>query len=272
MHHRSAENASSSSYWRMFILRFLFVFWVLSFGISTQGCFILRPVTGTSIDLHQLQKAREASVLEVRYDGASRLAHRLNNGDLIDNADLTFYFSESLLNTAAAQLDGVTGWIDSLNSYSIRSIRVKLFNGSAIATVAMAAYNHEYDVDIDLLMDCALTFSVDSGKFYAKLEPFNVVPTVHAAGLISSVEGIIEDIVTMKLSTLNENLPPIRFPVDFNNQFPVQSNYAEVRTGMNMNLTTPAHVVRYNLSLKEVLIFKEKLFIALNVRKAGAGK
>ena len=269
---RQTENTSPVHNGQMFVLRSFFVIWILFFGFFTSGCFIVRPIAGANIDHHQLQKAREARVLEVRHDGAEQLSRRLDNGDAIENADLSFYFSESLLNKAAAQLDSVTGWIDSLTSYSIRSIRVKLYNGSAIATVSMAAYNHDYDVDVDLLMDCLLLFSIDNGKFYARLEPFNVVPTVKASGMISSVEGIIEDIVTMRLSTLGDNLPPIQFPVDFNNQFPVQANYVEVRTGMNMNITTPAQVLQYNLSLKEVLIFKEKLFLALNVKKAGVKK
>lgn len=272
MNIRQAENRSPADNRGMLVLRSFFVIWILFIGISSPGCFIIRPIAGATIDHHRLQKAREARVLEVRHDGAQRLSRRLENGDPIENADLTFYFSESLLNKAAAQLDSVTGWIDSLTSYSIRSIRVKLYNGSAIATVSMAAYNHNYDVDVDLIMDCLLLFSIDNGKFYARLEPFNVVPTVKATGMISSVEGIIEDIVTMRLSTLSDNLPPIQFPVDFNNQFPVQANYVEVRTGMNMNITTPAQVLQYNLSLKEVLIFKEKLFVALNVKKAGVKK
>jgi hypothetical protein len=248
------------------------VFYVLLAGFIFQGCFILRPFAGANIDIEQLQKAREAKVMEIRLEGAQRLTQRLANGDSISNADLSFYFSEALLNKASSQLDSTTGWLDSLTSYSIKSIRVKLYNGSAIATISMAAYSHQYDVDVNLLMDCILLFKVDSGKFYAKLEPFNVVPNVKASGMIASLEGIIQDIVTMKLSTLSDNLPPIQFPVDFNNQFPVQGNSVQVRTGVNMNITTPPQVLKYSLALKEVLIFKEKLFLALNVKKVGVGK
>ena len=236
------------------------------------GCFILRPIAGANIDIDQLQKAREAKMMEVRYDGAQRLQQRLSGGDDIHNADVTFYFTERLLNKAASQLDSTTGWLDSLTSYSIRNIRVQLYHGSAIATVSMAAYNHEYDVDVHLLLDCILTFKIDSGKFFATLEPFNVVPNIKAAGMISSLDGIIQDIVTMKLSSLNDNLPPIQFPVDFNNQFPVASNTVHVRTGMNMDISTPPQTLKYSLALKEVLIFREKLFIAMNVRKVGVGK
>ncbi|MBP6673498.1 MAG: hypothetical protein KA247_10130, partial [Bacteroidetes bacterium] len=171
-----------------------------------------------------------------------------------------------------SQLDSTSGWIDSLTSYSIRNIRVKLYNGSAIATISMAAFNHEYDVDVNLLMDCILAFKIDSGKFFAMLEPFNVVPNVKATGMISALEGIIEDIVTMKLSSLSEQLPPIQFPVDFNNQFPVQGTSVQVRSGMNMNIITPPHTLKYSLALKEVQIFKEKLFLAMNIRKVGVSK
>lgn len=253
-------------------LRFLLSgVWILAFGISLQGCFIVRPITGADFNLEQLQKAREAKMLQVRLEGADRLTHRMANGDSIANADMTFYFSEALLNKAASQLDSTTGWLDSLTSYSIRTIRIKLYNGSAIATISMAAFSHQYDVDVNLLMDCILVFSIDSGKFYATLEPFNVVPNVKASGMIASLEGIIGDMVTMKLSTLSDNLPPIQFPVDFNNQFPIQANNVQIRTGLNMDISTPPHTLHYSLSLKEVLIFKGKLFVAMNVTKVGVG-
>ncbi|HAP35080.1 MAG TPA: hypothetical protein DCQ28_03735, partial [Bacteroidetes bacterium] len=133
-------------------------------------------------------------------------------------------------------------------------------------------YNHEYDVDVNLLMDCVLSFKIDSGKFYATLEPFNVVPNVKAGGMIGQFDGIIRDIVTVQLSTLSEHLPPIQFPVDFNNQFPVQANSVQIRAGLNMDISTPAHTLKYFLALKEVLIFKEKLFLAMNVKKVGVAK
>jgi len=239
------------------------------FGSSAPGCFILRPFAGADVDLDQLHAARDAKMLLVRRDGAERLLRRLDVGDTIVNADISFYFSEALLNKAASQLDSTTGWLDSLTSYNIKSIRVVLFNGSAIATIAMAAYNHQYDVDVGLLMDCILAFKIEEGKFFATLEPFNVVPTVTATGMISSFEGIIQDIVTMRLSTLSDNLPPIQFPVDFNNQFPVQGSMVRVRSGINLDITTPPQTLKYSLALKEVLIFKGKLFVAMNVKKAG---
>ncbi len=246
-----------------------FAFFILQSSLLFHGCFIARPFAGATVDIEQLQKAREVKVLEIRKEGAERLSRRMATGDSLANADLTFYFSEALLNKAASQLDSTTGWIDSLTSYTIRNIRVKLYNGSAIATVSMAAFNHEYDVDVHLLMDCILAFKIDSGKFFATLEPFNVVPNVKASGMISALEGIIEDIVTMKLSTLSEQLPPIQFPVDFHNQFPVQGTSVQVRNGMNMNITTPPQTLKYSLVLKEVQIFKEKLFLAMNIRKVG---
>lgn len=241
-------------------------------GISFQGCFIVRPFAGANIDIEQLQKAREAKVLQIRLDGAQRLAVRMAGGDSVSNADMTFFFSEALLNKAASQLDSTTGWLDSLTSYNIRSIRVKLYNGSAIATINLNAFNHEYDVNVNLLLDCIMAFGIDSGKFYATLEPFNVVPNVKASGMIASLEGIIQDIVTMKLSSLSDNLPPIRFPVDFNNEFPVQGNTVHVRSGLNLDITTPAHSLKYSLALKEVLIFHQKLFVAMNLKSVGVGK
>lgn len=244
----------------------------LVLGTALQGCFIVRPFAGADVNIAQLQKAREATVLQVRLNGARRLSDRMANGDPVENADMTFSFSEALLNKAASQLDSTNGWLDSLTSYSIKSIRVKLYNGSAIATIAMTAHSHQYNVKVNVLMDCLLAFSVDSGAFSATLEPFNVVPNVKAKGITAALEGIIQDVVTAKLSTISDNLPPIRFPVDFTNQFPVQASSVRIRTGLNMNISTPAHTLQYSLELKEVLIFKERLFVAMNVKHAGVAK
>ena len=281
MENRFRKDAHTVPHIRMQTSFFIIALFIINSSLLLTGCFILRPVAGANVDIEQLQKAREAKMLEIRLAGAQRLSQRLANGDSISNADLTFYFSEALLNKASSQLDGSTGWLDSLTSYTIRSIRVKLYNGSSIATLSLAAFNHEYDVDVNLLMDCVLSFNVDTarltgavgqGTFYATLEPFNVVPNVKAGGMIGQFDGIIQDIVTLKLSTLSEHLPPIQFPVDFNNQFPVQANSVQIRTGMNMNVSTPAHILKYSLALKEVLIFKEKLFLALNVKNVGVGR
>ncbi|MDP1675528.1 MAG: hypothetical protein Q8L88_01590 [Bacteroidota bacterium] len=272
MNKRLQKDAHTSALIRMQVSFFIVVSCIINYSLLFNGCFILRPVAGANVDFEQLQKAREAKVLDVRLAGAQRLSQRLANGDSVSNADLTFYFSEALLNKASSQLDGATGWIDSLTSYTIHNIRVKLYNGSSIATVSLSAFNHEYDVDVNLLMDCVLSFKIDSAKFYATLEPFNVVPNVKAGGMIGQFDGIIRDVVTLKLSTLSDNLPPIQFPVDFNNQFPVQANSVQIRAGLNMDISTPAHTLKYFLALKEVLIFKEKLFLAMNVKKVGVGK
>lgn len=272
MNNNKTENPLPMEHGQRNILRFSFSASLLFIGISLSGCFILRPFTGADVDFDQLQMAREARVMQVRYDGAEHLSNRLANGDSIGDADVSFFFSEDLLNKAASQLDHTTGWLDSLTSYNIKSIRIKLYGGSAIATVSMAVYHHGYDVDVNLLMDCILIFKVDSEKFYATLEPFNVVPTVKAVGMFSSFEGIIRDVVTMKLSSLSENLPPIQFPVDFENQFPVQAGMVQIREGINMDISTPPQSIGYSLVLKEVLIFQENLYLALNVKKVGVGR
>ncbi len=269
---KSFNGAQTRSPFRVLAPFFISAFLILHASMLFQGCFIVRPFAGANINIEQLQKAREAKVLQIRKEGAQRLTERMAKGDSLSNADLTFYFSEALLNKAASQLDSTSGWLDSLTTYSIKNIRVKLYHGSAIATISLAAFNHQYDVDVNLLMDCILAFKIDSGRFYARLEPFNVVPNVKAAGMISTLSGIIEDIVTMKLSSMSDQLPPIQFPVDFNNQFPVQGTVVQVRSGMNMNIITPPQTLKYSLVLKEVQIFREKLFLAMNIRKVGVVK
>ncbi|MDD8017118.1 MAG: hypothetical protein PHP42_01970 [Bacteroidota bacterium] len=247
---------------------------VVCTSILFDGCFIIRPVAGASFDREQIQKAREAKTLEIKLQSAQHLQQRLSNGVPFDNADISFYFNQEMLNKAASQLDSTTGWLDSLNSYFIRNIRVTLNNGSAIATMSLAVYNYEYDVNVNLLVDCLLSFKVDNnvasngqGKLYAQFEPFTIVPNVSAGGLLSTMENVISDIVELKLSEMSQLFPPIELPIDFSNQFPIQTNTVTVRTGINMDVTIPGQMIQYGLQLKEVLIFKNTMFVALNVTK-----
>ena len=229
------------------------------------GCFVLKSVTGTNIDIEELSKAREVKVAKLKYDGISKLNSRLQNNDPIENADLIFYFSESLLNKTASQLDSVKGWVDSLNSYSIKNIRVKINDGSALGIISVNVFNLKYNVSVDLLIDCVISFKIDSNKLFLHFEPFNIIPFVEASGLISIVEDVIADILTVKLSNLNEQLPLFQIPIDFNNQFNIIENKIAVRNIMNMDILIPQHQLKYAIQLKEVLLFKEKVLVAFNI-------
>ncbi len=259
---------------RQLRLRPFFWIFLLTLGTASSGCFIIRSAAGASFDHEQIQKAREAKTLEIKLQSAQHLQQRLSSNIPFDNADISFYFNQEMLNKAASQLDSTAGWLDSLNSYLIRSIRVTLNNGSAIATLSLAVHNYEYDVNVNLLVDCLLSFKVENnsaapgqGKLYAQFEPFTIVPNVSAGGLLFTMENVIGDIVELKLSEMSELFPPIELPIDFSNQFLIQRNTVNVRTGINMDVVIPGQMIEYSLQLKEVLIFKNTMFVALNVTK-----
>ncbi len=244
---------------------FLFAFTIL---LASSGCFILRPAAGASYDKEQVQKAREAKMMEVKLQAAQRLQTRLADNKPIENSDFTFYFNQELFNKAAAQLDGTIGWLDSLNSYFIRSIRVTLNNGSAVATFNLAVFNHQHNVNVDMLMDCLLDFSVENGKLYARFEPFSISPVVSASGVAGILNDIIADIIELKISEMSQKFPPIEMPIDFENKFPIPQNSLSVRSGINMDISIPGATLAYGLQVKEILIFHNAVVVGMNLTKA----
>lgn len=257
---------------KFFNFRYSFFLIVFCSPTFFTGCFILRPATGANFDKEQIAKAREAKLLDIRLQAVQRLRERLLSGKPIDNADFSFFFNQEMLNNAASQIDSTTGWLDSLNSYFIRSIRITLNNGSAIASLNLAVYNYQYDVDVDLVVDCLLDFSVENGKLRARFEPFTIVPSVSAGGILSTVSGVLEDLVELKLSEISRTFPPIELPINFANALPLPEHTASIRTGINMDVRIPSQTIYYSLQLKEVLIFKTVLFVALNLKDVSVGQ
>lgn len=234
-----------------------------------QGCFIARSAVGANFDAEQLDEARNTSVLETRISAAEQLAERLSKGNQPDDADMSLIFSQEMVNKAAKQFDSATGWIDANTSFIIKNSSVVLRNGSAIASLSLLAHNSEHNVDVDLVMDCLLALSMQNGKLIAKLEPFNIAPKARAGGFLSSLEDVIADIVKVKIATMGDYLPPMEFPVDFDNQVPLQESSVTIRNNVNMNIKQPARTIEYALQLKEVLFFDGKMLVSMNLAKIG---
>ena len=251
---------------------FLLSLFIINYSLVVQGCFILRPAAGASYDKEQVQKAREAKMMEVKLQAAQRLQLRLAENKPIENSDFTFYFNQELFNKAAAQLDSTNGWLDSLNSFFIRNIRVTLNNGSAIATFNIAVFNHQHNVNVDMLMDCLLDFSVENGKLYARFEPFSISPVVTAAGVVGILNTIIADIIELKISEMSQQFPPIEMPIDFENKFPIPQNTFSIRSGINMDVAIPGQTLSYSLQLKEILILHNAVVVGMNLTKVSAEK
>lgn len=231
------------------------------------GCGLVRTLAGADIDLEQLAKAREAAVLQQRWMASARLAQRLAKHDDIEDADIVCYLSEDAVNRAAAQLVSTRGWIDPDTRYVIRGVTVRLYNGSAMATLSLEAHNTRYDVRVNLAMDCLLSLGFEKVELVAELTPFQVSPDVSTGALLSSASDIIRDMIEIKLSNLGKEFPPIRFPVDFAKSMPVEGGAFAVRDKLNMDVRTPNRVLLYTLSVKEILIFERKAMISFNIPK-----
>ena len=238
---------------------------LLVFTAHLCGCSAIRTLAGADVDLHQLAKAREAAVLEKRWQASAQLAQRLSKGGGVGNADVLCYLSENAVNKAAAQLVLTTGWIDPVTSYVIKDVSVRLYNGSALAALSLDALNSTYDVRVDLMMDCLLTFGFERGELFAELTPFQIAPGVSTGALLSSASDIIRDIVEIRLSNLKKEFPPVRFPVDFAKAVPIHGGFFMIRDRMNMNIQTPQRVLQYTLSLKDILIFEKKALLSFTI-------
>lgn len=248
------------------------IFLLAALSVFSSGCFILRPVAGANYDKEQVAKAREAKMYEVRLEAARRLQQRLASNQPIENSDFTFSFNQEMFNTVASQLDQTTGWIDSLNSFFIRSIRIALNNGSAIATLDLSVFNHQHNVNVDMLADCLLDFSVENGKLYARFEPFSLSPSVSASGAAGILNDIIADLIALKISEMSRQLPTIEMPIDFENQFPIPQNSFSLRSGINTDIVVSGKTIAYALQLKEILILKNAVMVGMNLTKVSAAQ
>lgn len=236
-------------------------------SIILQSCGIIKKIAGADIDPLQFDKAREAKVLEVQFLAATTLAKRLNEGKPLDNADINFYLSESFLNKIAQQYDSTEGWLDPSTSYKILNSKISLYNGSAIATLTMFAHNTSYNVDVMLSMDCLVTFKMLKNELEMSLEPFNISPIADAKGLLGGTDEIIENLIKINLANLSKNFPPLKIPLSFNNDFLLAKASINIKDKINMNVSYNDYPIKFNLKLDEILIFKDKVFVAMSIDK-----
>lgn len=231
-----------------------------------QGCTVVRTISGTDIDPERFAKAREAAVVDMRTRSALALSERLANGTPLDSADTGMFLSERLVNDAARQMIGGRGWIDPGTPYRIDSLWIRLHPGSALATLRLAVRSETYGVDIDLLMDCLLTFRMDRGELAADFEPFNISPVVSAGGLLASADELIRDLVKVKLARMREELPPMRFPVEFTNQIAIERSRTEVKGKPRLVIDFPRRVINSSVQLREILVFDGSVYLSFALR------
>ncbi|MBL0174194.1 MAG: hypothetical protein IPP94_02830 [Ignavibacteria bacterium] len=240
---------------------------VCVFVVSAGGCSVVRTFAGANIDAERFEKAREAAMWRVRGDAAATLATRLASGP-VDDADIFVTLSDALVNKAAKQVIGCQGWIDASTDYTITSVDVSLTNGAAIASLGLIARSTAWSVDVKLMMDCVLTFSMEKDALVSRLEPFNIAPDVRAGGMLTGMGDIIRDVIKVKVSRLGQDLPPMTYPVDVTNTLPIAAARIPIRGPVNLTLDSPARLMSVRLRMKEVLIFDKKAVLALNLAQA----
>lgn len=239
----------------------------ISFIFILSGCSVLRTITGSDIDPDRFDKARQARMLEVRQQAALHLAERLISGDPVDNGDVTLYINQEGVGKFVQQYIGTNGWIDSHTRYIIRNATVQLFNGSAIMSLDLFVHSDKYSTDVELVMDCILSFRIVNDELEALVEPFNISPKVTAEGVLSHFEDILADIIKVRLARLSKDIPPIRFPIDYSSSIPMESVNTSIRTKVNMSIQSPRRLINSRFILKEVLVFNRCIVISMDINK-----
>lgn len=232
------------------------------------SCSVIKKIAGADIDPVQFEKAREAKMLEIKLIAASNIAKRLNEGNPLENSDITFYLSEDFINKIARQYDSTEGWLDPSTNYKILSTKITLHNGSSIATLTMLAHNNSYNVDVYLSMDCIVAFKLQKNELEMTLEPFNIAPIANAKGLLGGTDEIIENLIKINLANLSKNFPPLKIPLSFSNEFLLPKTNLEIKDKVNMIVSYNDYLIKYNLKLNEILIFRGKVFVAMSIEKA----
>lgn len=204
-------------------------------------------------------------MLQLKAQSASKLAERLNNSEPIDNADIILYLDEKFISTIARQYEATSGWLDESTNYIVKKAQIKLYNGSANATLSLMANNITHNITVDLNLDCIFSIQDANGSLFARLEPYNIYPTVTASGLLASSEEIIENLVKINLAELGKNFKDIIIPLDFNNTLTLPGKAFKVKDKINLIATNSERTINYSLKIKEILIFDGKILIAINL-------
>jgi hypothetical protein len=233
--------------------------------IILSSCSVIKKFAGADIDEEQFAKAREAKILEMRYEYALKLNQKLSNNSAALNTDINISLSSDLVQKIVRQYEGSNGWLDEKTSYTINKITTVLLFGSASATMELLAHNDTYNVNVHLLMDCLIVFDVYNQDLVVKVEPYNISPDVKAGGIIGALEGIISNLVKINVGDISKNFPPLKYPVNFINQFTIQKSFVQIKDKLNMNIYNPQKTISYKMKLNDVLINEGTVYVALSI-------
>lgn len=236
-------------------------------SISITGCFIVKKITGADIDEEQFDKAREAKVTLVKANNLEALSKKLDNKSELLDFDVFISINEILLNKILHQYDSTSGWFDSDTRYFIDKMILKVENGSSIVSIIMIAHSNKYNVDVNLITDCLLSFEISGTELLLHLEPFNISPYVEVKGLLSSADELIKNLIKVNLANLEKNLPQMKVPLSFNNVIAIPKNSIEIKDKINMRIDIPTQNINYKLKIKDILCIDENVLITMKIER-----
>lgn len=256
------------------------VFALIFFPFVINACSIVNKFLGADVDPEQLDLARKARMLEVQSTAIENQLKYIARSNNILKSDFVFKINESLLNKLAEQYVGVGGWLDTENSFIIQSTKISLKFGSASGSISLIAHNHKHNVDVHLVSDCIVELqesnSVDKSnsfpKVRMKLIPYNINVVVLSTGIFAYFKEIVENLVKINLVNLENNLPPIEIPLEFNSNVEIPGiNYIN-KVKVNFILFTDKQRIVINIKVKDILIFDGFAVITANLSRFDLGR
>ncbi|MFH1052584.1 MAG: hypothetical protein V1779_16820 [bacterium] len=231
------------------------------------ACGIVEHIAGVGFDNGQFEKARQAKILELQLKSAQALEKRLEAGSGISDYDLTVVLDEKFMNNLLDNYESATGMLDDATDYVIKGVEAKLVNGSAIASFELLAHNETHNIDVNLLLDCLIMIETKGKDLLLKVEPFNISPILTTRGIYSSAEELIKKLIKLNLANLNKSLPPLKIPLNIENEIQIAGSKTDVKSNINLTIINPDRNVKFILKINDILFFNEKILIGLNLDK-----
>lgn len=252
--------------------RMILIFSFVSVLISCFSCSLIKAAAGADFDTAAYQKAREARITEIKMRETSGLLKRAAKAKLFEDAEIVVKIGSNLLNKIAGRFVGVEGWLDEDNSFITDSIFIELKNGYGIASLKLRAKNHNYGIDVMLIMDCLAVLKYKENELYLGIEPFNISPVVETGFLLSGLRETIRNLLLLNLGELGNKFKGIKIPLNIDNSFLVKGSEHIISGKVNAAIALPDIAVALNLKLSEVIFLEEGVVVTFDIAEGKANK
>jgi len=241
---------------------------VLVFMLSVfNGCTVVEMMTGANFDPDRFALYRQAKIKELQLKSANTLNERLAKKESVLDADMVVTLDDKILNKLLDQYENATGLLDSDTDYMIKDVKLSLQNGVAIASIGLLAHNEPHNINVDLMMDCLIMIEPMDIDLALKLEPFNITPVIETKGVYTAAKDIINKLIKLNLGEISKKLPLIKIPVNIENAIEIPGTKTSIKSQINLEIVNPKHNIQYKLGIKEILFFKDKVVVSLNLNK-----